>query len=197
MATSFFTLRSLLIFVFYLLLIPSANSISFNISRFDLDNPDILYEGDARAYVGAVEFNSISYLCRVGRAAYVKRVHLWDSETNKMSDFTTYLSFIIDTGGRSLYAAGLAFYLAPFGFQIPPNSAGGFLGLFNTTTSDSSQNRIVLVEFDSFPNPEWDPPVAHVGINNNSLASAVYTPWNASFHSGDIADVSITYSATT
>ncbi|TXG60048.1 hypothetical protein EZV62_014621 [Acer yangbiense] len=190
MATSFFNLRSLSIFVFYLLLIPSANSISFNISCFDPDNPDILYEGDARAYVGAVEFNGISYLCCVGRAAYAKREHLWDSETNKMSDFTTHFSFIINTGGRSLYAAGLAFYLAPFGYQIPPNSAGGFLGLFNTTTSDSSQNRIVLVQFDSFPNPEWDPPVAHVGINNNSL-------WNASFHSGDIADVSITYNATT
>ncbi|KAK3211110.1 hypothetical protein Dsin_015816 [Dipteronia sinensis] len=197
MATSFFNLSSLSIFFFYLLLIPSANSISFNISSFDPDNPDILYEGDARAYVGAVEFNSISYLCRVGRATYAKRVHLWDSETNKLTDFTTHFSFSIDTGGRSLYAAGFAFYLAPFGYQIPPNSAGGFLGLFNTTTSDSSQNRIVLVEFDTFPNLEWDPPVAHVGINNNSIASAVYTPWNASFHSGDIADVSITYDATT
>ncbi|KAK4843381.1 hypothetical protein QYF36_007386 [Acer negundo] len=197
MATSFFNLRSLSIFVFYLLLIPYANSISFNISRFDPDNPDILYEGDARAYVGAVEFNSISYLCHVGHATYAKRVHLWDSETNKLTDFTTHFSFSIDTGGCSLYAAGLAFYLAPFGYQIPPNSAGGFLGLFNTTTSDSSQNRIVLVEFDSFPNPEWDPYVAHVRINNNSIASVVYTPWNASFHSGDIADVSITYNATT
>ncbi|KAI9165974.1 hypothetical protein LWI28_023918 [Acer negundo] len=197
MATSFFNLRSLSIFVFYLLLIPSANSISFNISRFDPDNPDILYEGDARAYVGVVEFNSISYLCHVSHATYAKRVHLWDSKTNKLTDFTTHFSFSIDTGGRSLYAAGLAFYLAPFGYQIPPNSAGGFLGLFNTTTSDSSQNRIVLVEFDSFPNPEWDPHVAHVGINNNSIASAVYTPCNASFHSGDIADVSITYNATT
>ncbi|KAK2656647.1 hypothetical protein Ddye_009699 [Dipteronia dyeriana] len=152
---------------------------------------------DARAYVGAVEFNSISYLCHVGRATYAKRVHIWDSETSKLTDFTTHFSISIDTGGRSLYAAGLAFYLAPFGFQIPPNSAGGFLGLFNSTTSDSSQNRIVLVEFDSFPNPEWDPPAAHVGINNNSIASSVYTPWNASFHSGDIADVSITYNATT
>ncbi|KAL5819942.1 hypothetical protein ACOSQ4_023784 [Xanthoceras sorbifolium] len=197
MATSFFNLGSLYISVFYLLLIPSANSISFKISRFDPDNPDILYEGDARAYVGAVEFNSVSYLCRVGRATYAKSVHLWDSETNKLTDFTTHFSFSIDTRGRSLYAAGLAFYLAPFRFQIPPNSAGGFLGLFNTTTSDSSQNHIVLVEFDSFPNPEWDPPVAHVGISNNSIASAVYTPWNASFHSGDTADVWITYNATT
>jgi hypothetical protein len=44
---------------------------------------------------------------------------------------------------------------------------------------------------------EWDPPVEHVGININSIASAVYTPWNASFHSGDIANVWITYNAST
>ncbi|KAF2283863.1 hypothetical protein GH714_016615 [Hevea brasiliensis] len=44
---------------------------------------------------------------------------------------------------------------------------------------------------------EWDPPVEHVGINNNSIASAVFTPWNASFHSGDTADAWIAYNATT
>ncbi|PQP99863.1 hypothetical protein Pyn_05596 [Prunus yedoensis var. nudiflora] len=49
-------------------------------------------------------------------------------------------------------------------------------------------NQIVLVEFDSYANPEWDPRYEHVGINNNSIASAVSTSWNAtSFHSGDIA----------
>ncbi|KAF3440199.1 hypothetical protein FNV43_RR18480 [Rhamnella rubrinervis] len=79
---------------------------------------------------------------------------------------------------------------------IPPNSAGGFLGLFNTTTSYSPQNQIVLVEFDSFYNSDWDPPGEHVGINNNSISSAVSTPWNASFHSRDTANVRITYNAT-
>ncbi|XP_016673177.2 L-type lectin-domain containing receptor kinase IX.1-like, partial [Gossypium hirsutum] len=94
---------------------------------------------------------------------------------------------------------GLVFFLAPVGSQIPPNSAGGFLGLFNTTTSDSSQNQIVLVEFDTFENPEWDPTGigSHVGINENSISSANYTRWNASFHSGDTADVVINYNATT
>ncbi|KAF3440202.1 hypothetical protein FNV43_RR18483 [Rhamnella rubrinervis] len=88
-------------------------------------------------------------------------------------------------------------FLAPQGFQIPPNSAGGFLGLFNTTTSDSSQNQIVLVEFDSFSNPEWDPPIEHVGINSNSISSAVFTPWNVSLHSEDNIDVWIAYNSTT
>ncbi|WJX87745.1 hypothetical protein P8452_69900 [Trifolium repens] len=37
----------------------------------------------------------------------------------------------------------------------------------------------------------------HVGINNNSIISSVSTPWIASFHSGDTAEVSITYNSTT
>ncbi|PRQ48398.1 putative non-specific serine/threonine protein kinase [Rosa chinensis] len=73
-------------------------------------------------------------------------------------------------GGLATY---IAFSLAPVGFQIPPNSAGGFLSLLNTTTSDFSWNKIVLVEFDSFVNTEWDPPYLHVGINKNSIASVL------------------------
>ncbi|GAB4847190.1 hypothetical protein Ancab_026200 [Ancistrocladus abbreviatus] len=40
------------------------------------------------------------------------------------------------------YGYGLAFFMAPVGFQIPPNLYGGFLGLFNTTTSNSTRNQI-------------------------------------------------------
>jgi len=123
--------------------------------------------------------------------------YAWNSNTGKLSDFICHFSFTIDTRGLSSYGHGIAFFLAPIGFQIPPNSAGGFLGLFNTTTSDSSKNQIVLVEFDSFPNPEWNPSYEHVGINKNSIASAVTTPWNARLHSGGTASARITYNSTT
>ncbi|KAF9611872.1 hypothetical protein IFM89_036655 [Coptis chinensis] len=130
------------------------------------------------------------------RATYAEKVQIWDSKSGTLTDFTTHFSFFIDTQGSTSYGHGLAFFLAPVGFQIPPNSAGGFLGLFNTTTTDAmSQNQIIIIEFDSFPNPEWDPPVEHVGINNNSIASAKYVSWNASLHSGDTANVWITYNA--
>jgi hypothetical protein len=164
-------------------------------SRFESNGLNIVYHGDAVPSVGAIEMNKVNYLCRVGWATYVERVPLWDSNTGNLSDFTTHFSFIIDTQGSPSYGHGVTFFLAPVGFEIPPNSAGGFLGLFNTTNSDSSQNQIVLVEFDSFVNPGWDPPVEHVGINNNSISSAVYTNWNASLHSGDTADVWINYNA--
>ena len=185
-------LSSLLCFIF----LSCVYSVSFQISRFGHDG-NILYEGDAVPSVGAIEFNKVNYLCRVGRAIYAERVRLWDSNTGKLSDFSTHFSFIIDTRGATNYGHGLAFFLAPVGFQIPPNSDGGFLGLFNTTTSFSSQNQIIAVEFDSYSNEEWDPPFEHVGINNNSIASVTSIRWNASFHSGDTADTWITYNATT
>ncbi|XWS43336.1 hypothetical protein CRYUN_Cryun16bG0094300 [Craigia yunnanensis] len=89
-------------------------------------------------------------------------------------------------------------FLAPVGYPIPPNSAGGFFGLLNSTTkAGTSQNHIIMVEFDSYRNGDWDPPFEHVGINNNSLLSVIHTPWYDGSNSGKLANVWITYNATT
>ncbi|XVF59137.1 hypothetical protein PTKIN_Ptkin07bG0251400 [Pterospermum kingtungense] len=200
MATWFYYSLNLLCFFSFLSVLPYvADSVSFQISRFDPSMNSIVYQGDAKPSVGSIEFNLINYINRVGWATFVDSVLLWDSETGKLSDFSTSFSFEIKTQGVSLYGHGLCFFLAPVGSQIPPNSAGGFLGLFNTTTSDSPNNQIVSIEFDSSENSDWDPHGigGHVGINNNSIASAVYTQWNASLHNNDNADVFITYNSTT
>ncbi|PIA34382.1 hypothetical protein AQUCO_03800177v1 [Aquilegia coerulea] len=191
-----------LIISIFLLVLPPTNPTQVRITRFDLGSNEIVYEGSARPSVGAVEFNSLTYYSQVGRATYANPVQIWDSKTGKLSDFTTHFTFTIDTQGSPLYkyGAGLAFFLAPIGFPIPPNSAGGFLGLFNTTTSDATtQNHIVLVEFDTFPNSEWDPPdvAQHIGINVNSIHSASYLAWNASLYSDQRSDAWVTYNAST
>ncbi|KAE8675655.1 L-type lectin-domain containing receptor kinase IX.1 [Hibiscus syriacus] len=199
MANPFSGVLSLLQLLLFTFILPCVSSISFNITRFDSDATDVLYQGSARPNVGAVEFTSLTYMCQVGRVIYAESVPIWDSETRQVTDFTTHFSFIIDTQGQARlnYAAGLAFFLAPIGSEIPPNSAGGFLGLFNTTTSDSSRNQEVHVEFDTFPNPEWDPSVEHVGININSISSVTYAPWNFSLYSEVTADAWISYNAST
>ena len=156
MATIFYKLP----FFLLLFLLPSANSVSFQISRFECNASNILYYGDAIPSVGTIEMiNKVNYVCRVGWATYANRVPLWDSITKKLTDFATHYSFILYSQGYPApkYGHGLAFFLAPVGFEMPPDSAGGFLGLFNTTTSDSPRNQIVLVEFDSYVNVEWDP----------------------------------------
>ncbi|KAE8654353.1 L-type lectin-domain containing receptor kinase IX.1 [Hibiscus syriacus] len=197
MATGIINLLKFSLLIPFLSTLPFVNSINFQISRFDSNASNIFYQGDAKPSVGAIEFNLDNYINRVGRVTYVEKVPLWESRTQRLADFNTRFSFDISMQS-SFYGHGLAFFLAPVGFQVPLNSAGGFLGLFNTTTSDSSQNQIVLVEFDTFENPEWDPTGvgSHVGINENSIASANYTGWNASFHNRDMTDVVIDYNAT-
>ncbi|KAM5577104.1 L-type lectin-domain containing receptor kinase IX.1-like [Rosa sericea] len=185
-------------FLFFLLFLSYASSISFQIPRFDASATNIVYEGDALPTVGVIELiNKYRYVCRVGRATYAERIPIWNSRTGKVTDFTTHFSFVIQRQETTSYGSGIAFFLAPFGYQIPPNSAGGFLGLLNTTDSDYAGSQIVVVEFDPFVNPEWDPPYQHVGINKNSISSVASTPWNISLHDGDTTDVWITYSATT
>lgn len=175
---------------------PAASAIEFKISRFDASATNILYEGDAVPFNGAIELTRVDYLCRVGWATFSQPVLLWEKATQKLTDFTAHFSFSIDTRNSSTYGNGFAFFLAPVDFKIPPNSVGGFLGLFNTTTFYSrTQNQLVTVEFDATPNSEWDPPVEHIGINVNSIESITYAPWNVTIHSGAVANAWISYNA--
>ncbi|XP_068313717.1 L-type lectin-domain containing receptor kinase IX.1-like, partial [Pyrus communis] len=160
---------------------------------------NILYEGDARPSLGLgmVELNTVSQLFRVGRFTYSQPLHLWESASGPLTDFTTHFTFMIDTLNNSRWSDGFAFCLAPVGFPIPPNSAGGNLGLFNSSTNFvPSKNQIVMVEFDSFSN-EWDPAVPHVGINVNKISSIVSTSWDFGSKRWKVANVWITYNATT
>ncbi|KAK2656655.1 hypothetical protein Ddye_009707 [Dipteronia dyeriana] len=195
MSTLRFTMSAFLSFVF---LLCSAYSVSFQFTGFNPNRTDdIIYEGDAEPSVGAVEFNSPNFQYQVGRVRYAERVPLWNAKTREQADFSTRFSFSI-THSSSPHAAGLAFFLVPVEYDFPLNSGGGFLGLFNKTTADSkSQNQIVLVEFDTFPNPQWDPNFEHVDINVNSISSAKNTFWNSSLHNKDTAEALITYNATT
>ncbi|KAL5988423.1 hypothetical protein ACLOJK_036187 [Asimina triloba] len=182
--------------VIFHLLPTSTNSISFQIPRFDPDATNMICEGDTVTFNGDIRLNGVDFITRVGRATYFQHIRIWDPSTQALTDFTTRFSFTIDTLNSASYGHGIVFFLAPVDSQIPPNSPGGFLGLYNTTSLVSpSSNQIVGVELDSFSNPEWDPPVEHVGINVNSLSSAAYVPWNASLHSLELGNVWINYNA--
>lgn len=178
------------------LCLPYVHTISFSVPRFEPGSDDIIYEGDAFPSVGAIDL-TMDYYYRVGRATYAEPVKLWDSSSGELTDFNTHFSFKIDILNYTTYGHGIAFFLAPVGYQIPPNSGGGFLGLLNTTTiATLSTNQLLIVEFDTYVNP-WDPPVEHVGINNNSLFSAVYAQWDVRSHSGNLTNAWITYNSTT
>nr|VDD07494.1 unnamed protein product [Brassica oleracea] len=189
-------MKNSVLFFSVLLVLPFATSLHFNISRFTPGDPNIAYQGDATPN-GAIELNNAGYTCRVGWATYAKKVAIWDPETGRPTDFTTRFTFKIDTRNSTEFGHGFAFFLAPQGILISPNSSGGFLGLFNETNGYSSRFPLVHIEFDTFFNDEWDPLdiKSHVGINNNSLASSNYTSWNSSLHSQDTCHARITYAS--
>ncbi|KAJ0247869.1 Legume lectin domain-containing protein [Hirschfeldia incana] len=190
-------MKNSVLFFSFLLVLPFATSLHFNIPRFRSDDPNIAYQGDARPN-GDIELNIADYTCRVGWATYAKKVAIWDPKTGRPTDFTTSFSFKIDTRNSTEFGHGFAFFLAPHGIHISPNSAGGFLGLFNETNGYSSRFPLVHIEFDTFFNRQWDPLdiTSHVGINNNSLSSSNYTSWNASLHSRETCHARITYDST-
>ncbi|KAM0010111.1 putative protein kinase RLK-Pelle-L-LEC family [Helianthus debilis subsp. tardiflorus] len=185
------------LFVFpSLFLLPISESLDFKITSFVSHEKIIAYSGDAVPSSGAIELNRVD-IVRVGHAKYADAVQIWDRKSGKLSDFTTHFTFVIDTLNRSTYGDAFAFFLAPVGFQIPPNSVGQYIGLLNSTNYNSPQNQMIVVEFDTVANTWIDPPYGHVGININSLGSANFTAWNASFHSGESADAWVSYNATT
>ncbi|KAM5558866.1 L-type lectin-domain containing receptor kinase IX.1-like [Rosa sericea] len=188
------TAFSIFIFIFINFLSLFVNPLSFDLSQFNPDTKNILYEGDATPREGNVELTPVvTEMLRVGRFTYTEPFHLWNSATRSVAHFSTHFTFLIDTHEKKNYSDGFAFFLAPVGYPIPPNSAGSVLGLFNSTTA-LSHNRIVMVEFDTFQD-DWDPPRPHVGINVNNISSAVTA--SLDFSSTKVVKAWITYNATT
>jgi len=91
----------------------------------------------------------------------------------------------VNTNGSRLHGDGFAFFLGPLHFDLPKNSSGGYLGLFNPETAlIPSQNPVVAIEFDSFTNG-WDPAspsqYPHIGIDVGSIDSSATVNWPLDF----------------
>ncbi|KAK9097011.1 hypothetical protein Sjap_022508 [Stephania japonica] len=161
------------------LLISNVSTTSFNYRFFDSPKKQN-FQGNYSLRDGFIllntDQNGAPLNDSVGRVLHAEPVHLWDSSTGKVADFTTRFSFMIEMLYPPYGADGMAFFIAPNGSQIPPNSYGGSFGIFYKNNKfNSTQNPIVAVEFDTFRN--WfDPSGDHVGIDINSVVSEV--TWN-------------------
>ncbi|KAL2318021.1 hypothetical protein Fmac_031897 [Flemingia macrophylla] len=181
------------------LLFSSTHSLVFNITNFDdaAAAAAISYEGDGRTTNGSIDLTKVSYLFRVGRAIYSRPLRLWDSSSAVSADFATRFAFSISRANDSdpFIGDGFAFYLAPLGYPIPPNSAGGTFALFNATTNNNlPQNHVVAVEFDTFLG-STDPPMKHVGIDDNSLTSLAFANFDIDNNLGKTCHAFLTYTA--
>ncbi|MBA0793926.1 hypothetical protein Gohar_018303 [Gossypium harknessii] len=195
-------MASKILFAFLLLIIPYVNPLSFNFPSFSPNMQGIRFEGDAFSSSNVLQLtknNAIESLTgSIGRASYDQPVRLWDASNRRLTDFTTHFTFIIQAVNLSEYGDGLSFFMAPFESEMPRNSSHGYLALFDPdmATSNSSENNIVAVEFDSFQN-EWDPSDDHVGINVNSIISVTNVTWKSSIKDGRRANAWVSYNATT
>ncbi|KAH0923113.1 hypothetical protein HID58_023131 [Brassica napus] len=196
---SSFSMANSILFISLFILFPFVvDSLYFNITSFQPDDPsqNIVYHGDAAADEdGTVNFNSAARTSQVGWITYSKEVPIWSRRTGNASDFNTSFSFKIDARNLSEDSHGICFFLAPVGAPLPAYTPSGFLGLFGPNIDYKSSFDLVHIEFDTFSNPGWDPRdvASHVGINNNSLESSNYTSWNASLHSQDIGHARVSY----
>jgi len=181
----------LLFFVLFILPINLAQPLSFTITNFnDTESASIVgYAGVALIENGAAVLNPL-VKNGVGRAVYGQPLRIKNSSNGHVTNFSTRFSFTIDVSLGTIYGDGFAFYLAPLAYQIPTTTSyGSRLGLY-----DDTQNNIVAVEFDTFIN-ELDPPMQHVGINNNSVASLNYTKFDIESNTGKMGHALITYNA--
>ncbi|KAL3730036.1 hypothetical protein ACJRO7_027096 [Eucalyptus globulus] len=179
------TKRALAQTVFFLIIIRSANSESFDKICFNLTSfqSDISFQGDAGVRDSKMGLSlldtTMNGAALVGRALYHQPMHLWDRSSGNVADFVSQFTFSINSSANLSHADGLAFFLAPNGSQIPEYSKGGHLGLTGPSpNSTNSSTAFVAVEFDTFydhSSNTWDPLCNHVGIDVNSLASVSNT----------------------
>ncbi|KAI3708047.1 hypothetical protein L2E82_37067 [Cichorium intybus] len=188
---------------FFLLFIPYATSITFNITDIsqEKDSKNIDTMGNAYLFDGIQVtpdevdphgFNS------TGRATYVEPLHLWKNVSGELATFTTDFSFVIDSNSNMTYGYGLTFFLAENNSMILNGSSMGLPINGNITGAP-----FVAVEFDTFSDNDWDPRNSsndliedHVGININSLTSVTSQKWFSNVTGGKLCHAWITYDST-
>ncbi|CAN6343488.1 unnamed protein product [Urochloa humidicola] len=146
---------ALLVPLLLLLLPPPAapSSFTYNFtSPSDTPPPGISFQGDA-FYNKAIRLTRDERLGPItsstGRAFYSRAVPLADPVTRRPASFSTAFAFSIAAPDPAAASGdGLAFFLSPFPSSLPASSAGGLLGLFNSTSPRAAP--LVAVEFDTY-----------------------------------------------
>ncbi|KAM3694756.1 hypothetical protein ACJW31_07G079700 [Castanea mollissima] len=191
----------LLISIFLLLINPCATQIFFNYT--DFNNKPIIRTGNATISGSVIQLTP-DEVDNWGRAIYSEQMHLWDEKSEKVASFTSNFSFIINSQGKDRYSDGITFFLSTPNYPVPSPIDGAGLGLLSRNQMNDATflaaNKFVAVEFDTFPNEEFDPLNSvreHVGININNLKSQISTPWYCTIKENRTYSASINYDSST
>ncbi|XP_039121055.1 LOW QUALITY PROTEIN: L-type lectin-domain containing receptor kinase IX.1-like [Dioscorea cayenensis subsp. rotundata] len=192
----------LVFFSFVTCFVPAITSYTlFNFTSFSPNTPGINYSGDAYAngdHIIQLTRNQAdgNLIFSAGHVVYTMPIKIWDMATGFAADFVTHFNFNIKVLNESNYGDGLAFFMAPVDYKMPLNATGQWLGLYNTTTNNSSATRLLAVEFDTYKN-RWDPDGNHIGINFNSIVSNQTMSWHSDLKEENQGSAWIGYNSTT
>lgn len=170
-------LQPLYYYLWFMVPHTAALSFSYNFSNpGDLSGANITYlSNNSTAGDGAINLTK-NGTWSTGGVAYPHTVRLWDHRTGRRASFTTDFTFAISNSQNNERGDGIAFFIGAPRSTPPPDSNGGFLGLFsNPDNGDRPPLSTVGVEFDTNRN-HWDPPetIDHIGIDVNNINSGVY-----------------------
>uniref|UniRef100_J3L4N5 non-specific serine/threonine protein kinase n=1 Tax=Oryza brachyantha TaxID=4533 RepID=J3L4N5_ORYBR len=192
-----------LLFVALLSLPPGAAaafSFTYNFTSSDTAPSGIAFQGDAffNKFIRLTRDERIGPITSsAGRAYFSRPVPLCDPVSRRPASFSTAFSFSIAAPDPSAASGdGLAFFLSPFPSVLPNSSAGGLLGLFNSSARGDGRGHprrpLVAVEFDTYKN-EWDPSDDHVGVDLGGIVSAATVDWPTSMKDGRRAHARVEY----
>ncbi|KAM3332971.1 hypothetical protein ACQJBY_028213 [Aegilops geniculata] len=183
-----------------LLLPPAAARFSFTYNftaASDSAPSGISFQGDAffNKFIRLTRDERVGPLTSsAGRAFFSRPIPLFDPVSRRPASFASAFSFSISAPEPSAASGdGLAFFLSPFPSVIPNRSAGGLLGLFNSSARNGGRS-LVAVEFDTYRN-DWDPSDDHVGIDLGGIASVATADWPTSMKDGRTAHARVAYDA--
>ncbi|KAF7038086.1 hypothetical protein CFC21_048311 [Triticum aestivum] len=192
---------SLLLLLSVALLLPPAAarfSFTYNFTATSDSAPSgISFQGDAffNKFIRLTRDERVGPLTSsAGRAFFSRPIPLFDPVSRRPASFASAFSFSISAPEPSAASGdGLAFFLSPFPSVIPNRSAGGLLGLFNSSARNGGRS-LVAVEFDTYRN-DWDPSDDHVGIDLGGIASVATADWPTSMKDGRTAHARVAYDA--
>ncbi|XP_058191318.1 L-type lectin-domain containing receptor kinase IX.1-like [Rhododendron vialii] len=188
---------------FFCILFPQTTSLNFSLPDLSLQDQNVNLTLSPRAYRSPrgleVTPNTLgaNLHSEAGKVTYKESLHLWDKSTRNLIDFSTHFVFVIDSQGNPYFGDGLAFFLTPNGSNF---TSGGALGLpIDPATMVHDPDKLVhtspfvAVEFDTFDDDGWDPALAHVGIDVNTLKSNVTAVWYCNITQGIENEAWISY----
>ena len=122
------------------------SALSFNFPSFGSPEPNISLENANANEDKVIQLTSRKLIIwHHGWATYFRPMHLWDNDTQNLTDFATHFSFVIESLNQYIYADGMAFFLAPNGSKF--SWITNMVAIWVSITQSKTQMKILLLQW--------------------------------------------------